>query len=222
MKPVHVLFMITSTPRLTNGKATGLWAEEFVIPYLRCHGAGVRTTLASPAGGAVPIDPRSVDSVEQHPDWQPALAALRHTELLSKLQAATFDALFIPGGHGCMFDLAENSAAARLLAEFHSQHKLIAAVCHGPAALLEARDDRGVPLINGRQLTAFSNSEEQAVGLAGAMPFLLETQLRERGAQYVAGADFQPHTVRDDWLITGQNPASTAAVTELLLTALQR
>lgn len=222
MKPVHVLFVVTSASRMTNGKTTGLWLEEFAVPYLQCRSAGLRVTVASPAGGTAPLDPRSAEAAIQHPEWQAALAALAHTEALNKVHAEPFDALFIPGGHGCMFDLAGSTAMARLLREFHQQHKYITAVCHGPAALVNVRDERGMTLINGKKMTAFSNAEEDAVNLSTSMPFMLETSLRNAGALFVAAPDFTAHALRDDWLITGQNPASSAAAAELLLQALHR
>ncbi|MFN4291071.1 MAG: type 1 glutamine amidotransferase domain-containing protein [Permianibacter sp.] len=222
MKPQHILFVVTSASRMTNGKATGLWAEEFTVPYLLCRSAGLRITVASAAGGSAPLDPRSAAELDQHPDWQPALAALGHTEPLNKTHADPFDALFIPGGHGCMFDLAHSAAMARLLREFRQQQKFIAAVCHGPAAFIEARDEHGIPLVHNRKLTAFSNAEEDAVGLTSAMPFLLETELRQHGAHFVAADNFTEHAIRDEWLITGQNPASSAAAAKLLLQALGR
>lgn len=220
MKPLHLLFVVTSASRMTSGKATGLWLEEFALPYLRCRSAGIRISVASPAGGQAPLDPRSAAEADLHPEWAPALAALVQTEALNKVHAEPFDAVFIPGGHGCMFDLAGSSAMARLLREFQQQHKYIAALCHGPAALVQVRNEQGVPLIAGRKLTAFSNAEEDAVNLSSAMPFLLETALRDAGAHYSAAANFESHAVRDEWLITGQNPASSAATVELLLQAL--
>ena len=222
MKPQHVLFVVTSASRMTNGKPTGLWAEEFTVPYLLCRSAGLRVSVASAAGGGAPLDPRSAAEVDQHPEWQPALAALSHTETLNKMHAEGFDALFIPGGHGCMFDLAHSAAMSRLLREFRQQQKFIAAVCHGPAAFVDARDEQGIPIIQNRKLTAFSNAEEDTVGLTSAMPFLLETELRNHGGQFIAAANFTEHAIQDEWLITGQNPASSAAAAKLLLQALGR
>ncbi|NQD36714.1 type 1 glutamine amidotransferase domain-containing protein [Permianibacter sp. IMCC34836] len=220
MKPVHLLLVVTSASRMSTGKATGLWLEEFAVPYLQFRQSAVRLTVASPAGGAAPIDPASAAELDAHPEWQPAVAALAHTDVLSNVHASQFDAVFIPGGHGCMFDLATSSAMSRLLREFFQQKKMIAAVCHGPAALVNARDDNELPLVHGKRLTAFTNAEERAVALDTSMPFLLESQLRECGARFVAAENFQAHVVRDGWLITGQNPASSAVTATLLLQAL--
>lgn len=217
----HILMVVTSADRLLNGEPTGLWLEEFAIPYTIFADAGCRIRVASPEGGATPLDPNSLE--EQRPEWERALQVLRDTEVLdTRLDVRDFDAIFLPGGHGTVFDLPGHPVLSRLLSDFDSNGKVWSAVCHGPSAFVGAlrKDDR--PLVEGRQLTAFSDAEEMAMGLEQAVPFLLESTLRELGALVGVGENFAPHVIRDGNLITGQNPASSELAARRVLEALER
>lgn len=217
----HILMVVTSADRLLNGEPTGLWLEEFAIPYQIFLDAGCRVRVASPQGGATPLDPRSVE--DERAEWQRARELLRDTEVLdTRLSARDFDAIFLPGGHGTVFDLPGHPVLGRLLAEFDAQKKIWAAVCHGPSAFVGAERQDGLPLVEGRQLTAFSDAEEMAMGLEQAVPFLLESTLRELGALVEVGESFAPFVIRDHNLITGQNPASSELAARRVLEALEQ
>lgn len=199
---------------------TGVWMEEFALPYLELAKNGVEITIASPKGGVMPIDPRSLPTSEQEKDWQSAIAASEQTLKLSEVTSSEFDAIFLPGGHGPMFDLPENLDLGRLLREFHDAGKIIAAVCHGPAGLVGATLADGTPLVKDKILTAYTNSEEIAAKLDQEVPFILEQRLRELGAVFIAHENKADHIERDGKLITGQNPNSSASIARALVTAL--
>ena len=215
-----ILMLVTGADKMTNGKATGLWLEEFAIPYKAFVEAGYQVEVVTPKGGAAPIDPRSNPKPEQAAAWKDAARNLRETKPLASVTPDGFAAIFIPGGHGVMFDLAENPTAAKLIQDFDAQGKPVAAVCHGPAALVKVVRNDGTPLVKGKKLAAFTDAEERAVELDKDMPFLLETKLRELGATVVTRDNFTSHAVRDGNLITGQNPASSEATAKLLIEAL--
>lgn len=223
----NVLMVLTSHDRLGNtGHPTGFWVEEFAAPYYVLADAGVTLTLASPAGGQPPVDPKSAlpefqtDATRRF-DADPALKArLAETVRLAGLKADDFDAVFYPGGHGPLWDLATDPDSVALIEDFVRQGKPVAAVCHAPAVLLRTRTAEGQPLVAGRQVTGFSNSEEDAVGLSAVVPFLLETALRAEGADYRKGPDWGSFVVEDGLLITGQNPASSASAAQCLLARL--
>lgn len=223
----NVLMVLTSHDRLGNtGHPTGFWVEEFAAPYYVLADAGVTLTLASPAGGQPPVDPKSAlpefqtDATRRF-DADPALKArLAGTVRLAGLKADDFDAVFYPGGHGPLWDLATDPDSVALIEDFVRQGKPVAAVCHAPAVLLRTRTAEGQPLVAGRQVTGFSNSEEDAVGLSAVVPFLLETALRAEGADYCKGPDWGSFVVEDGLLITGQNPASSASAAQCLLARL--
>lgn len=225
----RILMILTSHDRLgdTGGK-TGFWLEEFAAPYYVFRDAGAQVVLGSPKGGQPPVDPKS-----HAPEWQTAATqrlavdeaaqyALAHTRPLSELHAEDFDALFVPGGHGPMWDFPADPVLARLVSAFAAQGKPVAAVCHGPAALLSASTRDGVPLVEGRRLTAFTDTEEVAVGLAEVVPFSLQQRRQSLGARFVAGPDFAASVQREGFLITGQNPASSAPAAVAVLEALRR
>jgi|SRR5690554_4875299 len=217
----HILMVVTSADRLLNGEPTGLWLEEFAVPYQVFIEAGCRVRVASPEGGATPLDPNSLK--EQRPDWDRAVQALRDTEALdTRLDARDFDAIFLPGGHGTVFDLPGHPVLGRLLRDFDALGKVWSAVCHGPSAFVGAQRKDGQPLVEGRQLTAFSDAEEMAMGLEQAVPFLLESTLRELGALVGVGESFAPYVVRDRNLVTGQNPASSELAARRVLEALEQ
>jgi putative intracellular protease/amidase len=223
-----MLFVTTSHDKMgSTDHPTGSWVEEVAVPYYLLADAGIAVTIASIAGGAVPFDPNS-----QKPDAVKApaaqrfikdaavQAALQTTPALADVNPDDFDGIFLPGGHGVMWDLPENKILADLLKTYDSEKKIIAAVCHGPAGLVGALRADGQPLVAGRKVTGFTDSEEKAVGLDHVVPFLLETKLRELGGVFESGGDWQPHAVRDGHLITGQNPMSSERVGEEILAAL--
>ena len=213
----HVLMVLTSHDRLGDtGQPTGFWLEEFDAPYYAFVDAGLKVALASPRGGQPPLDPKSAA-----PDFQTeatrrfeadaeAKSALARTLPLSSVSADDYDAVFYPGGHGPLWDLAQDNDSLALVAAMAKAGKVVAAVCHGPAALLRAEID-GVALLKGRAVTGFTNSEEAAVGLTEIVPFSIEDGVGKCGGRFVKGADWASHVVTDGCLVTGQNPGSSAA-----------
>lgn len=213
-----VLMVVTSHSRIDQGHPTGLWFEEFAVPYGLFRERGYGITVASPRGGDVPIDPGSMEGVATGPGNELAFAALKDTRPLdASLRADDFDAIFFPGGHGTMFDLPDNPRVQRLVTEFAQRNKVLASVCHGPACLVGALLRDGTPLVKGRRLTAFTDNEERAVELDGKMPFLLETRLRELGAEFVPAENWHDNVVVDGHLVTGQNPQSSAGVAQAVI-----
>lgn len=208
-KEKRILIVVTSHDRIDPGHPTGLWLEEFTVPYLVFRSASMAVTVASPRGGASPVDPRSKPTGEQALEWAEPVAALRHTLLLESVKAGEFAAIFLPGGHGTMFDLPDNPTLRQLLASFAAEGKIIAAVCHGPAGLVGVRRPNGLPLVAGKRITAFTNEEEREVQLDTLMPFLLETRLRELGGNFAVKPNWSEHIEIDGLLITGQNPQSS-------------
>ncbi len=221
-EPKAILVLVTGAEKMTNGKPTGLWLEEFAVPYQALVAAGYKIEVATPKGGAAPIDPRSKPTPEQATAWKEAEKRLSKTKPLSAIRAENFAGIFIPGGHGVMFDLADDAAAAKLIQDFDTQGKPIAAVCHGPAALVKVVRKDGTALVKGKTVAAFTDEEERAVKLDKDMPFLLESKLRELGAKIDKKENFASHAVRDGNLITGQNPASSEATAKLLIEALNQ
>mgnify|MGYP003664348138 CR=1 FL=1 len=224
---MKVLIVLTSHDQLGNtGKKTGFWLEEFAAPYYALKDAGAELTLASPAGGQPPLDPKSdepdaqTDYTRRFRDDPAAQHALANTLKLAEISAGDFDAVFYPGGHGPLWDLHNDAASIALIEDFIAAEKPVAAVCHAPAVLLKARDQSGAPLVQGRNVTGFSNSEEDAVALTDVVPFLLEDQLVAVGGKYQKVDDWNPLAVVDGLVITGQNPGSSMAVAEALLKAI--
>jgi putative intracellular protease/amidase len=222
---MNVLMVLTSHDQLGDtGEKTGFWLEEFAAPYYELADAGATITLASPAGGQPPLDPRSdaseaqTDATRRFRDDPETQAALANTTKLIDVSAAPFDAVFYPGGHGPMWDMPDNATSIALIEAFVAADKPVAAVCHAPIALKNVRTTDGELLVKGRDVTGFSNSEEAAVGLTDVVPELLEDVLKADGGNYRKGdEDFGPYVVVDGKLITGQNPASSApAATKLL------
>ena len=224
---MKVLFVLTSHDKLGNtGHKTGFWLEEFAAPYFALKDAGAVITLASPAGGQPPLDPKSDEPDAQTPATErfrqdtEAQAALASTVPLNQVSAEEFDAVFYPGGHGPLWDLATDPHSIALLEAFDRANKPLALVCHAPGALIHVRAADGQPLVAGRNVTGFTNSEEAAVGLSAVVPFLIEDEFIRLGAHYEKGPDWQVHVVTDGHLITGQNPASSEAVAHALLSML--
>lgn len=223
-----ILMILTSHQSLENtDKTTGVWLGEFTDPYYEFIDKGYEVTLASPQGGRPPLDPKSelteniTSSNRRFKDDDIAQQRFNTTLTLSEVQADSFDALFYPGGHGPMWDLAKNDISARLILDFYKQNKPIAAVCHGPAALLRAAE-MNPEILKGRKVTAFSNKEEKLVGLYDNIPFSLQDKLQELGADY--DASFIPFTskvIADGLIITGENPASAGPTAEKLIEVLE-
>ncbi|WP_407469184.1 type 1 glutamine amidotransferase domain-containing protein [Xanthomonas campestris pv. raphani] len=221
---MNVLMVLTSHDQLGDtGKKTGFWLEEFAAPYYVFKDAGAQITLVSPKGGQPPLDPKSDEPdaqteatkrFKQDPDAQQALAS---THLLADIQADAFDVLFYPGGHGPLWDLAEDAHSIALIEAFATANKPHGLVCHAPGALRRVKGADGKPLVNGRRVTGFTNGEEEGVGLTKIVPFLVEDVLIELGGQYEKGADWGVHVVTDGMLVTGQNPASSEKTAETLL-----
>jgi putative intracellular protease/amidase len=221
---VKILMVLTSHDRLGDtGKKTGVWLEEFAAPYYVFHDVGADITLASPKGGQPPIDPRSEEPSAQTPATKRfqgdkrGQVALANTVKLSNISADEYDALFYPGGHGPLWDLAEDRHSIALIETMHGAGKPVASVCHGPSALRRVKAPDGSPLVKGKSVTGFSNSEEAAIGLTHVVPFLVEDMLKENGGRYSKAENWKPHVVADANLITGQNPASAHAGANALL-----
>jgi putative intracellular protease/amidase len=221
---MKILMVLTSHDQLGDtGHKTGFWLEEFAAPYYVFKDAGAEVTLASPAGGQPPLDPKSnepdfqTDATRRFMEDQDARTALANTSRLAELSADGFDAIFYPGGHGPLWDLAENQHSITLIETMHAAGKPVAAVCHAPAVLKNTKLPDGNPLVAGKSLTGFSNTEEAAVQLTDVVPFLLEDELSARGASYQKADDWQPYAVIDGNLITGQNPASSELAAKAVL-----
>ena len=226
---MKVLIVLTSHSDLGDtGRKTGFWVEEFAAPYYALADAGVEITLASPKGGQPPIDPKSetaeaqTKSTHRFDQDQPLKQKLAHTLKLSGVKAADYEAVFYPGGHGPLWDLAKDADSIALLEVFHQYGKPMALVCHAPCALLKVKLSNGDSLINGRKVTGFSDTEEAAVKLTKVVPFLLEDELKQAGAAYSKGPDWGVYVQTDGLLITGQNPASSAEAAKVLLKLLKR
>lgn len=225
---MKILIVLTSHDQLGNtGRKTGFWLEELAAPYYVFKEAGAQVTLASPKGGQPPLDPKSND-----PDFQTdhtrrfeadaeAQAALANTVRLDTVSAEQFDAVFYPGGHGPLWDLAEDRHSIALIENTLNSGKPVALVCHAPGALRHAKNPDSSPLVQGKKVTGFTNSEEEAVQLTDVVPFLVEDELISKGGQYLKVADWQPYAIRDGLLITGQNPASSTIAAKTLIAALK-
>ncbi|WBS74101.1 type 1 glutamine amidotransferase domain-containing protein [Elizabethkingia meningoseptica] len=218
-----VLFVLTSHDELGNtGLKTGFWTEELAAPYYALSDKGVEITLASPKGGQPPIDPKSEDPSSQtdatrRMDKDEVLKdKLKNTHQLSEIKSEDFDAVFYPGGHGPLWDLAEDKVSQQLIVDFYSSNKPVAFVCHAPGVLKDVKID-GEYLVKDKNVTGFTNTEEEAVQLTDVVPFLVEDMLKKNGGEYSKVEDWAPYAVVDGRLVTGQNPASSEKVAEELL-----
>ena len=228
---MNILMVLTSHDQLGNtGKKTGFWLEEFAAPYYVFKDAGANITVVSPAGGQPPLDPSSdapesqTDATRRFKSDTVAQAVLAHTGKLaglSKEPSEDFDALFYPGGHGPLWDLAEDAHSIKLIESMAAAGKTISAVCHAPGVLKNVKAADGSPLVKGKKVTGFTNTEEAAVKLTDIVPFLVEDMLAKNGGLYSKGADWQPYVVTDGKLITGQNPASSEAAAHAVLSQLK-
>jgi len=228
-KTMNVLFVLTSHEDLgKTGEKTGFWIEEFASPYYFLVDKGVKVTVASPKGGQPPIDPKSeladfsTPATERYNKDAQTQDVIKHTVKLDAINSADYDAVFYPGGHGPLWDLAEDKTSISLIESFYNANKPVAFVCHAPAALKYPKKADGSPIVKGKKVTGFSNTEEEAVQLTNVVPFLVEDMLIENGGTYSKGADWAPYALEDGLLITGQNPASSELVAELLLKKLKK
>jgi putative intracellular protease/amidase len=225
---MKILMVLTSHDRLGDtGRKTGFWLEEFAAPYYAFTDAGAEVTLASPKGGQPPIDPKSelpenqTLAQQRFKKDEAAQRALAQTVRLSDVRAEDYDTVFYPGGHGPMWDLAEDPVSIALIEAFYDAGKPVAAVCHAPGVLHRVRS-KGESIVKGKRVTGFANSEEEAVQLTKVVPFLVEDELKRLGGRYEKGPDWQSFVVVDGRLITGQNPASSSAGAEALLNQVAR
>ena len=229
MNPImKVLIVLTSHSDLGNtGEKTGFWVEEFAAPYYVLADAGAQLTIASPKGGQPPVDPKS-----EAPDAQTSATKrfygdhdlvdkVAHTIKLSEVNEADYDAVFYPGGHGPLWDLSTDGTSVALIENFYRNNKPVAFVCHAPAALVNVKAPNGEPLVKGKDVTGFSNSEEKAVKLTAVVPFLLQDEMKKLGGNYSSGPDWGVYVKQDGLLITGQNPASSEAAAKALLEELK-
>lgn len=220
-----VLMVLTSHDTLGNtGRKTGFWLEELAAPYYTFKDAGVEIVLASPAGGQPPLDPKSnepssqTDATRRFEQDAAATAQLASTVRLDSIDQADFDTVFYPGGHGPLWDLAEDKHSIALIEAFIAANKPVALVCHAPGVLRNVKTPAGRPLVEGKKVSGFTNTEEEGVGLTDIVPFLVEDELIKLGGVYSKGPDWGSYVVQDGLLITGQNPGSSAAAAALLLT----
>ncbi len=197
-------------------KDTGVWLEEFFTPYSVFIDAGVDIVIASLKGGLSPIDKNSMAQAKVE-DIETATKLLNNTQKLSDIKLDDFDGMFIPGGHGPMFDLANSEELAKAIEYFYHSNKVISAVCHGPAGLINAKRENGKSILDGKRMTSFTNKEENMSGLSDLVPFLLETKLKELGAEFENGEPWQENVVVDEKLVTGQNPQSSKLLAEKVL-----
>ena len=226
---MNILMVLTSHDRLGDtGKKTGFWLEEFAAPYYVFKDAGATLTLASPAGGQPPLDPKSdepdaqTEATRRYQEDPAAQQALATTVKLADVSAERFDAVFYPGGHGPLWDLAEDATSIRLIEAMVAAGRPVAAVCHAPGVLGKVKGPDGAPLVKGKRVTGFTNTEEAAVGLTDIVPFLVEDMLVKNGGQYSKAGDWEPYVITDGLLVTGQNPASSEPGAHALLALLKQ
>ncbi len=213
-----ILIIVTNTSHMddSNKTETGVWLEEFAVPFYRFKDAGLDITVASPLGGVSPIDPASL-LCENPTEWDYTKEYLDNTKKLSEVDYKTYDAVFLPGGHGPMFDLAKDDFLGEVVSWFYNEHKPVGAVCHGPAGLLKAKTKKGEPIVKGMQLTSFTNEEEKLVKKEKMVPFSLESKLKQLGAYFNEASPWQENVVSDANLVTGQNPESSTKIAEQLI-----
>ena len=226
---MKILMVLTSHDQLGDtGHKTGFWLEEFASPYYVFKDANAEITLASPAGGQPPLDPKSdeadfqTDATRRFKEDAEAQQALANTKKLADVSADDFDAVFYPGGHGPLWDLAEDRNSIALIESMYASGKPVAAVCHAPAVLKNAKNADGSPLVSGKTVTGFSNTEEEAVQLTGIVPFLVEDALKANGGSYSKAEDWHAHAIVDGNLVTGQNPASSEEAARAVLELLEQ
>lgn len=230
VKEKKILIVVTnaSAEDDLNNKKTGVWLEEFAVPYYVFKYASntefkINVTVASPLGGKAPVDPNSLEC-KNPTEWDYTIKELDNTTKLSDVDYETYDAIFLPGGHGPMFDLANDELLGRIVSHFYNSHKVVAAVCHGPAGLINAKTESGEPIVKGMQITSFTNAEEKQIekqDIEPAVPFMLESKLRHLGGIFIAGAPWEENVIADENLITGQNPASSEKLAHTIIKKLR-
>lgn len=216
----RILIVVTNHTKITDDHKTGLWLEEFAVPYNVFKEKGYDVKVTSILGGEVPLDPSSLPA-EKNAKWEEAEKELTHTIKLSKEDAQGFDAIFLPGGHGTMYDFPNNETLLYILQQFAEDNRVIGAVCHGPSGLVNATFKNGTPLVKGKNITAFTDDEEREVKLDQHMPFLLETTLREKGGIFSSRSNWTDYSIRDGNLVTGQNPQSSKSTSEKVVDAIE-
>lgn len=215
-EPRKILMIVTSTDKFDEKHKTGVWFEEFAVPYNKFKDAGYIVTVASPKGGIAPIDPSSENIIDDI-KWQDAKKALNDTVPIETVDYTLYDAVVLPGGHGPMFDLAKNEIMGEIIGYFARHDRLIAAICHGPAGLLPAKQKDGLPFVNGRRITCFTNDEEANAKKNNLVPFFLEDKLKEYGAFFISKDDGEINIIEDSNLITAQNYQSSAQFADAII-----
>ncbi|CAH1202172.1 Protein/nucleic acid deglycase HchA [Paenibacillus allorhizoplanae] len=216
----NILIVVTSANQVNNEKKTGLWLSEFAEPYIEFSKQGFNITVASPLGGKPSIDANSLNG-SVHQELLDTQKYLENTIQLDEISASDYDAILLPGGHGAMFDFPDNAKLQSLLKDFYETGKIVSAVCHGPAGLVNVKLSNGKYLVEGKRITAFTDSEEKAAGMDSYMPFLLESKLRQAQPVFITTADWSDHVEVDGNLITGQNPQSTLSVAREIIAKLK-
>lgn len=214
-----ILIVVTNFSGNENIKETGVWLEEFAVPYLVFRDTGYELTVASPLGGFSPVDEGSM-SCSNPEEWDECIKILRNTTRLTEINYRDYDGIFLPGGHGPMFDLANDLVLKEIVEHFYEKDKIVSAVCHGPAGLILAKDKKGDSILKDKKVTCFTNKEEHIVKKDELVPFLLETKIRELGAKFEDAAPWSEHICVDKNLITGQNPQSALLLAEKVVEAL--
>ncbi len=225
---IKALILVTSHEKLGNtGNDTGFYWEELAAPYWAFKDAGLDVEFASVKGGKPPADPKSAaadrktEAVDRFLADDASMKALENTQRVSEVDPGAYGLVFLPGGHGTMWDFAQTDTVGKVVAEAYESGAVVGAVCHGPSGLLNAKLSSGDLLVKGKRVNSFTDSEEEAVGLTEVVPYLLETELRNKGARFEKGENFKSYAVRDERLVTGQNPGSSEKVAQLLIEALQ-
>ncbi len=216
----NILFVVTNADKYNDGSQTGVWLEEFTVPYLIFKDTGYDITVASIKGGDAPLDENSL-SCSNPDEWDEAAKFLKDTKKLSDVNYEEFAAIYFPGGHGVMFDIAQSDEVKKAVEYFYNNHKIISAVCHGPAAFIHALDDNSEPITKGKKITAYTNKEEMITKTVDLIPFLLEDKFKKHGADFVEARPWVEHVEVDGHIITGQNPASSIAVAEQVIKKLK-
>jgi len=212
---IAILIIVTGSAEMTSGDKTGLWLEEYAVPYVKFKEQGYKVTVATINGGVVPIDPNSLEGKKT--EWKEAMEALNISEVLKDIDTTKYQAVYIPGGHGAMFDLADDAMVKSTIASFADANKIVSSICHGPASLVGVKLKNGKYLVDGKKITSFTNAEEDEVKKSKLMPFMLETKLKEQGAVFEAKANWAENVVVDGNLITGQNPSASAKIAEVII-----
>ena len=211
-----ILIVTTNTSALDDFHKTGVWLEEIAVPFLAFKEAGLDVTVASPLGGESPVDEDSLEC-KNPTEWDYTIKELKNTSKLDEIDYESFDAIFIPGGHGPMIDLAKDELLGSIVSYFYNEHKIVSAVCHGPAGLINAKTRTDEPIVKGMQVTCFTNAEEKLVHKEKLVPFMLESKLRQLGAIFNEAEPWSENVIADENLITGQNPASAKKLAETVI-----